>query len=125
MTKILVPVSGCSEAAESADYVMRIAKAVKADVIVLHVVKPGGAHEAGELSFEYFTDAAKKHQVQVNCQFREGAIIHQIVDFAEESAVDLILMGASQGRVMEQWMGSDVRDETSVPVLVIPFQVFD
>ena len=125
VTKILVPISGCSEAAESADYAIRVAKAINADVIVLQIIKPGKAKEAGELSLEYFTDAGEKHGVQVESHFREGAIIHQIVDFAEECGVDLIVMGASKGRVIDQWISSDVRGSTAIPVLVIPFQIFD
>ena len=125
MAKILVPTSGCATAAETAGYVMLVAKAIGADVLVLHVIKPGGSKEAGELSLQYFADAGEENDVHVECQFREGAVIHSIVDFAEENDVDLIVMGASQGRVVDQWLSSDIRDSTSIPVLIIPFQIFD
>lgn len=125
MTKILVPTAGCTAAAEAADYVMQIALAIGADVVVLHVIKPGGSKEAGELSLQYFADAGEKNDVHVECQFREGAVIHNIADFAEENDVDLIVMGASQGRVVDQWLSSDIRNSTSIPVLIIPFQIFD
>ena len=125
MTKILVPTSGCAAARETADYVMQVARAISADVVTLHIIKTGGSKEAGELSLEYFANAAEENDVHVECQIRAGAVIQNIVDFAEENEVDLIVMGASQGRIIDQWLSSDVRSNTAIPVLVIPFQIFD
>jgi len=125
MTKILVPTAGCTAAAETADYVMQVARAINADVVVLHVIKSGGSKEAGELYLEYFANAGEESDVHVKCNFQEGAVAHTIADFAEENEVDLIVMGASQGRVVDQWLSSDVRESTSIPVLIIPFQIFE
>lgn len=125
MTKILVPTAGCTAAAETADYVMQVARAINADVVVLHVIKSGGSKEAGELYLEYFANAGEENDVHVECHFQEGAVAHAIADFAEENEVDLIVMGASQGRVVDQWLSSDVRESTSIPVLIIPFQIFE
>lgn len=125
MLKILVPTAGQAAAAETADYVVKVAKSIGAEVIALHVVRIGGSREPGELSLEYFTTAGKENEVPVKCHFREGAVIHQIVDFAEENEVDLIVMGASEGHVIEQWVSADVRGSTTIPVLVIPYQIFE
>lgn len=125
MHKILVPTAGHLTAAETADYAMQVAKAIDAAVVALHVVRPGHSREAGELALEYFQTAANEHQVPVDCHFREGVIVDQIIVFAEEQEIDLILMGASQGTVIDKWISSDVRTSTMIPVLVIPYQMFD
>jgi len=122
---ILIPTAGQTTARETADYAMQIAKSLDAKVIALHVIKPGKSSEAGELSLEYFAHAGEASGVEVECHFRTGAVINQIVDFAEENDIDLIVMGASEGRVIEQWLSSDVSQSTAIPVLVIPFQIFD
>ncbi len=120
-----MPTAGQTTAAEIADYVMQIANAIGAEVLALHVIPNGVSREPGELSLEFFQNAGQQSGVKVECHFREGAVIHQIVDFAEQQRVDLIVMGASQGRVVDQWISSDVRDGTAIPVLIIPYQVFD
>ena len=125
MTRILVPTSGPSAAAETADYAMQIADSLNATVVVLHVVRPGKTREAGELTMEYFAEAGENNEVNVVTHFAEGALLDTIIDFAEENDIDLIVMGASQGTIVDKWISSDVRDNTSIPVLVIPYQIFD
>lgn len=125
MTRILVPTAGQATAAGVAEYTMQIARSIDAEIVALHVVRPGMSREAGELSLEYFAKAGTKADVPVECHFREGGVLHQIVDFAEENRIDLIVMGASNGRIVDQWISSDVRESTTIPVLVIPFQVFE
>ena len=125
MTKILVPTAGPTTAASIAEYMMQVAQSIDADIVALHVCRPGGSTEAAELSLDYFINAGREAGVVVESCVREGAVIHQIVDFAEQNAVDLIVMGASQGRVVDQWLSSDVRDQTCIPVLVVPYQMFD
>ena len=56
--KVLVPTSGATSATETANYVMQVAQAMNAELIVLHVIKPGHASEAGELPLETFQIAA-------------------------------------------------------------------
>lgn len=119
--KILVPTAGQKAAQDTAEYAMQVA--LDADVIALHVIKPGNSREAGELSLQYFTDAGQSYGVEVETEFREGAVIRQIVSYAEEREVSLIVMGASHGRVLDQWLVSDVRESTEIPVLVIPYQI--
>ena len=123
--KMLVPTSGAASASETAEYVMQVAQAMNAELLVLHVIKPGHASEAGELPLETFQVAAEEAGVKVDCHLREGAVINQIIDFAEENEVDLIVMGASNGVIVDQWISSDVCGHTNIPVLVIPYQVFE
>lgn len=125
MTKILVPTSGPTTAEEIADYIMEVAHSLDAEVVAFHVCHHGGSREAGELSLEYFAKAGEENGVTVECCFGQGPVIDQIVDFAEENGINLIVMGASQGRVVDQWISSDVRNQTTIPVLVVPYQIFD
>lgn len=121
--KMLVPTSGAASARETVEYVMQVAQAINAELLVLHVIKPGHASEAGELPLETFQLAAAEAGIKVDCDLRVGSVIHQIIDFAEENEVDLILMGASNGAIVDQWISSDVCGNTNIPVLVIPYQV--
>ena len=123
--KMLVPTAGAASATETVEYVMQVAQAINADLLVLHVIRPGHSHEAGELTLETFKNAAEGAEINVDCHLREGGVIHQIIDFAEENEVDLIVMGASNGAIVDQWISSDVCGNTNIPVLVIPYQVFD
>ncbi len=125
MTRILIPTTGPSAAAETADYALQIAESLDAHLIVLHVMRPGHNREAGELTLSYFVEAAENYGTEVETHFAEGVLLDQIVDFAENNGVDLIVMGASQGTIVDKWISSDVRDNTSIPVLVIPYQIFD
>ncbi len=122
--KLLVPTSGAASASETAEYVMQIAQAINAELLVLHVIKRGHASEAGELPLETFQIAGTQAGINVKCHLREGAVIGEIIDFAEENEIDLIVMGASNGAIVEQWISSDVCGNTRIPVLVIPYQIF-
>lgn len=124
MTKILVPTAGPTAAAEIADYTTQIADSLDAHLVVLHVLRIGQSREAGELTLSYFVDAAKNYDVKVETHMVEGAMLNRIIDFAEDNEIDLIVMGASHGSIVDEWISSDVRENTSVPVLVIPYQIF-
>lgn len=121
--RILIPTAGVAAATETADYVIEVALAMDAEVFVLHVVRPGKSHEAGELCLEVFRHAGEAGSVSVRGHIEEGVIAHQIVDFAEENEIDLIVMGAGNGTVVDNWMSSDVCRMTSIPVLVILNQI--
>lgn len=123
--KILVPTSGVTPAQETADYVMEIASAISADVLALHAVRPGHSSEAGELCLEIMQNAAKEANVSIECLLRQGPVIDEIIEAAEEQEVSLIVMGASEGFVVERWLSSEVCGNTRVPVVVIPYQVFN
>lgn len=121
--RILIPTAGVAAAMETADYVFEIANAIDAEVFVLHVVRPGKSREAGELCIEIFCESGKEAGVPIQGEISEGSTAHQIVDFAEENKIDLIIMGASNGVVVDDWMSSDVCGMTLTPVLVIPYQI--
>lgn len=121
--KILVPTAGEAAARETAEYILEIALAIGADVLVLHVIRPGKSPEVGERSIKVFREAGEQAGVDVEGSVTEGSIPSEIADFAERHDVTLIVMGASNGAVIDQWTSSDVSELTTIPVLVIPYQV--
>ena len=52
-------------------------------------------------------------------------MIDKIIEIDVESVVNLILMGASNGWVIERWLSSEVCGNTTIPVVVIPYQIFE
>ena len=95
MLKILVPTAGQTAAKDTAEYAMQVASTLDADVIALHVIKPGNSKEAGELSLECFINAGRDYDVNVETEFREGGVIRQIVDYAQEREVCLLYTSPS------------------------------
>lgn len=123
--RILVPTSGVSPARQTAVYVMEIALALRSDVLALHVVRPGHSSEVGELCLEIMENAAKEANVSIECLLCQGPVIDEIISVAEEQEVGLIVMGASEGFVVDRWLSSEVCGNTRVPVVLIPYQALN
>jgi nucleotide-binding universal stress UspA family protein len=117
--KILVPTSGIVPAREKADYIMDIAIKIKADVTVIHILDLGEDH-GGTEALDVFKEAGEKKGVTVETHLKEGNVVPTIVDFAENEKAGLILMGASEGRIVAEWILTDVIDKTNIPVVIIP-----
>ena len=125
MKKILVPISGTVTAIESAEYAMRVAKAVQAEIHVLHVVNGDDEVDTMTDSLKVFVLASKNFRVFVQGFTVVGMVVDQIINHAEENDISLILMGASDGAVVEKWISHEVLGHTTIPVLVIPYQIFE
>ncbi len=125
MKKILVPTAGLASAYETAEYVMQVARSIKAEVHVLHVMRDQSETEVGEASLKIFELASEAPKIRVQGVLRVGDVVPEIIEYAEENKIDLILMGASNGAVVEQWLSYHVLGHTGIPVLVLPFQVFE
>lgn len=122
--KILVPLSGVQPTRQIAEYIMEIAQAIGATVLAVSIVRPGHALEVGELCLEMMQTAAADVEVRIETELRHGPIVDTIIESAESHAVNLIVLGASDGLIVERWIASEIRDQTKVPVVQIPFQVF-
>lgn len=122
--KILVPTSGITPAQQTAVYIMEIAAAINAEVLAMHVVRPGHSSEVGELCLEIMENAAKQANVPFKGMLSRGPVIDEIIKVAEVEDASLIVMGASDGFVVERWLSSEICGNTRVPVVVIPYQVF-
>jgi len=121
--KILVPTAGPVPAKEKADYIVNIAKGLGADLTVLHILKEGEQGEKGEEAFNLFAQAGQKAEVNVTKLSGKGDVVSSIIDSAEKESADLILMGASPGKVVAEWISADVMTKTRIPVVVIPHEL--
>lgn len=118
--RLLIPTAGEEAAREIADYVMEVAKRMGADVTVLHILRDGETVEDGIQSCVVFSNAASDVGVTVSSRTESGDVVKTILKIAREEQIDLILMGASRGTVVENWLSADVKEKSNVPVLVIP-----
>ena len=118
--KILVPTAGPVPAAEKANYIMDIAKKLNADVTVLHILDLAET-DAGEQALKIFTDLGEELGVKVKTILKEGNVVPTIVDCADDEKANLIIMGGSEGRIVADWIVTDVLDKSNVPVVIIPY----
>jgi len=121
--KILVAIAGPLAAKEKADYVVNIAKRLGAELTILHVLVDETKLKRGKEALNLFAEAGKKARVPVNKILKKGDIISNIVKSAEKESVDLIIMGASQEKVLDEWVSAVVMRNTPIPVVVIPHEI--
>lgn len=121
--KILVPTAGPVPAREKADYIVNIAKGLGADLTVLHILKEGEQEGKGEEAFDLFARAGQKAEVNVTKLSGKGDVVSSIIGWAEKESADLIIMGASPGKVVAEWISADVMTKTRIPVVVIPHEL--
>lgn len=117
--KLLVPTAGPEPAREKVKYVSKLACSLGAELIVLHIVKDNN-EQPGKEAFEIFENQCNKDNVKINTLFKEGEIIPTISKVADDEGADLIVMGASEGRVVAKWLAADILEKTKVPVVIIP-----
>ena len=125
MKRILVPTSGLVSAASAADYVAQVAGLFRAQVHVLHVFEDQESSDGAATILQLFSMACEENDIPVTEAIAFGSIVEQIVLYADQHAIDLILMGASNGQIVEQWLSHDVLGHTAVPVLVMPYETFE
>ena len=118
--RILIPTAGEEAASEIAEYVMEVAKRMAADVTVLHILRDGETVEDGIQSCLVFSNAANDVGVKISSRTGSGDVVKSILKVASEEQTDLILMGASRGSLVENWLSADVMGKGNVPVLVVP-----
>ncbi|MEE4114280.1 MAG: universal stress protein [Desulfobacteraceae bacterium] len=118
--KILFATAGPASAHENADYVVNIAKRLGAELTVLHVLSEEDDQATGNEALKFFLERGEKAHVQVTGILQTGEIISQIINLAEKESSVMIIMGASRGMLLNEWLSSYVKQKTTVPVLVIP-----
>ena len=117
--KLLVPTAGPLPAEEKADYVMSIAKMLEAEVIALNISDSKDSPE-GKKALEIYQKEADKAGVKITTQLKSGDLISVISQIAESENVDLIIMGASEGRLAAKWIAVDILEKSKVPIVIIP-----
>ena len=118
--KILVPTAGPKPAKENADYILDMAGKLGAEVAVLHILDVGEFDE-GRNALDIFEEASKDYAVKVETYLKEGKIVPTICEFAKDINADLIVMGASKGQIVADWIVTGVLRDTQKPVVIIPW----
>lgn len=118
--KIIVPSVGPVPDQRTADYVINIAKRLNAQLVVLRVLTKKETEEAGEQSLSLFIENGKEEKVPVSGILRRGDIASVIIETAREKSVGLIILGASHGEIVAEWMNATAMEKTDIPVLLIP-----
>ena len=111
--KILVPTAGPEPAAENANYIMEIVKKLKGDLTILHILDLAETSD-GEKALKIFKDLGLEHGIKVKTILKEGNVVPTIVDCADDEAANLIIMGASKGRIIAEWIVSQVLEKQRV-----------
>ena len=122
--KILVPTAGPAPAQEKAEYLMKLASRIRAEILALHIVKSCEDKmkcAEGEKALKIFEDIGIKYNIKVSIFLAEGDLLPTIIKYAEDKEVDLIVMGASEdGRMIAEWIVSDLRYKSDLPVVIEP-----
>jgi len=118
--KIIVPTAGSMPDQRTAGYVVNIAKRLNAQLVVLRILTENETETLGKRSLELFIENGKEEKVPVNGILRRGDIAPVIIEVAEEKSVDLIILGASHGELVAEWMNEKAMEKTDIPVLLIP-----
>ena len=118
--KIIVPNVSPVPDQNTVGYVINIAKRLNAQLVVLYILTENEREVAGERSLSLFIENSIKEKVPVDGILRRGDIVQVIIEIAEEKSVDLIILGASHGVIVAEWMNAKAIKKTDIPVLIIP-----
>ena len=117
--KILVPTAGPEPAREKAEYISKLACSLEAELIILHIAQNNN-EEPGKEAFKIFENQCNKENIKLKTIIESGKVIPTISKVADSEDVDLIVMGASEGRVVAEWLATDVMERSKVPIVIIP-----
>jgi nucleotide-binding universal stress UspA family protein len=121
--RIVAPTAGPVAARESADYIIGLAKRIGAEVIALHIRSRQEATGEAAAGPNVFVDAGLDAGVTVITAVRSENVVDAIIETATLAQAAMIVMGASGGSVVDDWLSSDVMGRCDVPVVVIPHVV--
>lgn len=118
--KIIVPIAGSVPDQKTAGYIVNIAKRLNAHLVVLFFLTESKTEAEGEKFLSLFIKNVKEKKVPVTGILRRGNIATVIIEVAEEKSADLIILGASHGEIVAEWLNAKAMEKTDIPVLIIP-----
>ena len=118
--KIFLPTAGSVPDQRTAGYVINIAKRLNAQLVVFRILTENETESEGKQSLSLFIENGKEEKVPVSGILRRGDIALVIIEVAEEKSVDLIILGASHGEIVAEWLNAKAMEKTDIPVLIIP-----
>ena len=117
--KLLIPTAGPVPAKEKAEYVSKLACSLDAELLVLHIVK-NNDETPGLKAFKIFKNQCNKDNIKLKTLIEHGEIVPTISKVADSENVDLIVMGASAGKIVSEWLATDIMKRSKVPIVIIP-----
>jgi len=119
--KIMVPTSGPVPALENAEYILNIVKKLQAEALIVHIRDKGESRE-GDLALDIFDRISKEVGVQVKLKPAIGEVSQTIIEIAKFEDVDMIILGATEGRNVATWIIDKIINRTDIPVVLIPWK---
>ncbi len=137
--KILVAFDGSQEAYKALDFALKLTKecpAKEREIIVLSVAQPPEPADISEVKavidsateyykreYEKINSIAKENGIQVKTEIIVGHPADQIVRYATENSVDLIVMGQRGLSKIERWLLGSVSRRVATyatcPVVIV------
>jgi len=140
--RILVPTVGGAESTRVLDHALALAEATDAELHALYVVGAGGTYRdideagvewgpllqavrrAGEAAIRDIERRADDAGVEFVGEVRDGtAVYREILDYAAEHDIDLIVMGTHGRRGIDRWLIGSVTERVvrtaGAPVLTV------
>ena len=121
--KILVPTAGSPPAKATAEYISRIAKSLGAEILVLHIYEGDEPSADGREAVSVLKRAAESRNIPVMTLVEKGHVVEAIIEVGRREEVSLVVMGASTGKVVDQWISAEALHKSELPVVVIPHVV--
>jgi nucleotide-binding universal stress UspA family protein len=122
--QILAPTAGSVPAETNAGYIVRVAKYLEAELHVIHIIQTEEATPDGLKALEIFSQEGEKEGIKVKTEVVTGGVVEMILERAHAEDVELIVMGASHGVVVHEWLATNILNKSKIPVVIIP-QGFD
>jgi len=116
---ILVPTAGPTPAREKANYITSIAKSLEAELHIIHISEQKDT-SAGEDALGIFREVGEREGIKVTTVLKSGDVIPTLLTYSKDANIDLIVMGASEGRIVAKWLAADVLEKAKVPVFILP-----
>jgi nucleotide-binding universal stress UspA family protein len=128
--RILVPTSGYLPAKERGDMIIEVAKRLDAEVFVVHIRDPKylvatSKESEGWSALRLFEEKGREAGVKVTAFYTSGDLVESLKQFALDHRADLILVGASAGRLIAEWITFELLCDCNTPILVVPQDLSD
>jgi len=119
--KMMVPTAGPFSAHKNARYIIRMAKKLNADVLVVHIRDKGESREGGDEALDIFNEEARSVDMTIEKIPAVGEVSQTIIELSKFHEVDLIVLGATRGRSVSRWIIETIINKTDIPVVLIPW----
>ncbi|MBN1538633.1 MAG: mechanosensitive ion channel [Candidatus Thermoplasmatota archaeon] len=125
-TSILAPTSGFYTAQYTAPFVMQTAKKVGASVTALYIHTPGSTDYEGQRALRIYNELAKSYGIDIKLIYKEGDVLENILEVAEQEEISLIIMGSTEesifGRITRRSISQELLIHLSIPTMVVPIK---